>query len=362
MNCDEDTNKAFCGRIGVQGFPTLKLVTPSKKRGGKPITKDYQGARSAKAIADTVIENIPNHVKKLTDKDVDGWISQDKDLPKVILFTEKGTTSALIRALAIDFLDGIKFAQIRNKELQAVRKFGVENFPTLVLLPVGGGEAVKYDGELKKNHIVQFLSQAALPNPYPSSQEKDGGGRRKPKPTQHETKGTEKSSSHSHTAPADVNSLATPEALEDACLTPKSVTCILALLPVSEQKEAGGPAKEAIESLKELQNKHLKRKPLPIYTVPTTNQRGKVLRNSLGLGTDEAELIAVNGRRGWWSKYDAAQKEGSFGVSAIKAWFDAIKLGEGTKKKLPKNIISGREEKKPEPEPENKQDGQHDEL
>ena len=49
VNCDDESNKPFCGRMGVQGFPTLKIVKPGKKP-GKPIVEDYQGARSAKAI------------------------------------------------------------------------------------------------------------------------------------------------------------------------------------------------------------------------------------------------------------------------------------------------------------------------
>ena len=30
INCDEESNKPFCGSMGVQGFPTLKIVKPGK--------------------------------------------------------------------------------------------------------------------------------------------------------------------------------------------------------------------------------------------------------------------------------------------------------------------------------------------
>ena len=46
VNCDEEANKPLCGQMGVQGFPTLKIVRPGKKA-GKPLVEDYQGARSA---------------------------------------------------------------------------------------------------------------------------------------------------------------------------------------------------------------------------------------------------------------------------------------------------------------------------
>lgn len=154
--------------MGVQGFPTLKVVRPGKKR---PVVEDYQGARSAKAIVDAVVEKIPNHVKRVGDKDLDGFL--EEKTAKAILFTEKGTTSALLRALAIDFLGSVQFAQIRNKEKKAVDKFGVEKFPTLVLLPGGDKEALVYDGELKKDPMVEFISQVAAPNPNPATAKPD---------------------------------------------------------------------------------------------------------------------------------------------------------------------------------------------
>ncbi|CRK26570.1 hypothetical protein BN1708_018243, partial [Verticillium longisporum] len=60
--------------------------------------------------------------------------------PRAILFTEKGTTSPLLRSIAIDFLDVITIAQARNNQKAVVEKYGIEKFPTLILLPVGASE------------------------------------------------------------------------------------------------------------------------------------------------------------------------------------------------------------------------------
>lgn len=116
MNCDDDANKQFCGAMGVQGFPTLKTVRPGKNPGSKPIVEDYNGPRSAKGIVDAVVDKINNHVKRVTDKDIDKFLETNPEKPKAILFTEKGTTSALLRSIAIDFLDVISVAQVRDKE------------------------------------------------------------------------------------------------------------------------------------------------------------------------------------------------------------------------------------------------------
>jgi protein disulfide-isomerase A6 len=110
VNCDEEMNKPFCGQMGVQGFPTLKLVRPSKKP-GKPTVEDYQGPRSAKGIVDAVKDKVPNIVKRVHDKNLDEWLQENKDTPKAILFSDKGIVSATVRALAIDFAGIVSVAQ-----------------------------------------------------------------------------------------------------------------------------------------------------------------------------------------------------------------------------------------------------------
>lgn len=358
VNCDDDANKPLCGRLGVQGFPTLKIMTPSKKP-GKPRVEDYQGARSAKAIVDAVVDRIPNHVKKVTDKDLDGWLSEDEASPKAILFTEKGTTSALIRALAIDFLGSIKVGQVRSKESDAVEKFEVESFPTLVLLPGEGKDPIVYDGELKKQPMLEFLSQAAAPNTEPAksksskSTKATKSAESSSKPTESpESKAADDEDSDSvqdqpTTQPPPVQShaidtLASAEALASACLMPKSGTCVLALVPESSES---GPAQEALTSLAEIAHKHALRqtKLFPFYSVPSTNDKAQSLRDALGLSPDatEVEIIAVNGRRGWWRRYDGSA---AYGQKAVETWIDAIRLGEGSKSKLPDGIIGAAKE------------------
>lgn len=386
VNCDDDANKPFCGQMGIQGFPTLKIVTPSKKP-GKPRVEDYQGPRSAKAIVDAVVERIPNHVKRLTDKDFQAWLSEENDKPKAILFTEKGTTSALLRALAIDFLGGIKFAQIRNKESGAVESFGITSFPTLILLPGGKAEPIVYEGELKKKPMVEFLSQAAQPNPDPAPASKSKTSKKSSTGTTSSVRGNAKPTQSTEPivdVPEDkkpaqmpvkapeLEQLPTSEALESTCLTSKSGTCVLVLLPATESPDADlpGPAKEALASSSELAHK-LAQHRLPFYSVPAINSGSKTLRNQLGLLEETAvEIIALHGRRGWWRRYEPAEKD-DYSVVKIEAWVDAIRLGEGTKNKLPEGVIveekdeaekQAEEKQEEKQEEEEKEEVEHDEL
>lgn len=374
INCDDDENKPFCGQMGVQGFPTLKIVTPSKKP-GKPRVEDYQGARTAKGIVDAVVDHIPNHVKRASDKDLDKWLGQNEDRPKAILFTEKGTTGALIRALAIDFLGVIDIAQVRNKESASLKKFGVTDVPALVLIPGPDAEPKIYEGELKKKPITEFLSQAAKPNPDASGRAaQDSKPKPKPKsksktaskptsvvdePDINPTASQDQDSTDPSSKPAHVPisappipTLSTPESVEASCLGPKSGTCVLALLPEASEPDAALPssATDALASLAEIGHKHAQRGThlFPLYAVPAINSGSKSLREALGLEADDVQtvqLIAVNARRGWWRRYSAED----FGAVAVESWVDGIRLGEGAKEKLPEGIVVGTEPEAREP-------------
>ena len=73
------------------------------------------GGRSAKEIVEAVKDKITNHVKRLQGDALDVWLEDESSPAKAIVFTEKGTTSPLVKSLAIDFLGTIDFAQVRHK-------------------------------------------------------------------------------------------------------------------------------------------------------------------------------------------------------------------------------------------------------
>lgn len=333
--------------MGVKGFPTLKTVRPGKK--GKPVVEDYNGPRTAKGIVDAVVDKINNHVKRVTDKDVDSFLSTKNESAKAILFTEKGTTSALLKSIAIDFLDVIEVAQIRDKETKAIKLFGITSYPTLVLLPGGDKESIAYDGEMKKDAMVKFLSQAGGPNPDPAPAKTKG---EKKKSDKKEKKASPKSSeSTSETTSAESSEstdvppaekivevappiLAITEAdkLTKECLNRKAHTCVLAFVPAAH----GETAEKALTSLAELALKHAhgQRHLFPFFEVHTDNDASSSLFKTLEL-SGEVEIVALNGKRGWWRHY-----EGDFSAESVESWIDAIRLSEGAKKKLPEGVVS----------------------
>lgn len=312
--------------MGIQGFPTLKTVRPGLKT-GKPTIEDYQGPRNAKSIVDAVVDKIPNHVKRLQAKDLDGWLANGNDSIKAILFSEKGTTSALLRALAIDFLGVISVAQIRNKETSATEMFGISTFPKLVLLPGGTQDPLVYAGEMKKDHMLKFMSQFAPPNPDPAPKSAKVPSSKKSKvttssdshqPAPSETSASPKSADAFDAAasgstvviddfgasespapfvqpgetpvavpgPAPpIATLASSAELRSTCLGPKTGTCLLILLPSHPTTDAAltEPAGQALTTFAMLANKHAraKAKMFPFYAVPAENEAAPILRTEL---------------------------------------------------------------------------------
>lgn len=310
---------------------------------------------------DAVVDKIPNHVKRVDDKTLESWLADSNDTAKAILFTDKGKTSALLKSIAIDFKGSIHVAQIRNtdKEKASLELFGITKFPTLILLP-GGKEAegIVYDGEMKKEAMVAFLSQAAAPNPDPAPAKVKLPKSKKPSKAK-ETEGaatateevleeevTESPSPEVETEkpivlpepapPIDI--LDTEKELHIVCLGSKTGTCILVLLPNSPDEVAAA----AVGSFSEVAHRYKlhQRKLFPFYVLPQKNGGYAQLKGALGLGND-LEIIAVNGRRGWWKKLpsDGAIAASDVTEEAIENWVDAIRLGEGAKEKLPKGLI-----------------------
>lgn len=387
VNCDEEENKAFCGSMGVQGFPTLKLVRPGKKP-GRPTVEDYQGARTAKAIVDSVKDKIPSHVKRVTDKDLHDWLAENNSTAKAILFSEKGVTSALLKALAIDFLGSISVAQIRNKEVNAVSLFGVSSYPTLVLLPGGTKEPIVYSGNMNKDAIISFFSHVAAPNPDPAPQSKSkSSAKDSKKSAKASSQFSKASSSHrsdesasikaSQTSetlednsnptespdpkvatddnqkpikvpgvPPQITTLDTPESLQQSCLTSKSGICVLLLSPSAFIQTTDSPVSQAISALSEIHSKHDKRggKLFPFYNIPAS--ASSQLRSALSLADDTLDIVAINAKKAWVKRYPDTS---DVSRNALETWIDSIRMGEGKKEKLSESVIVEAAEKKTAP-------------
>lgn len=370
--------------MDVKGFPTLKIVKPSKKPGGAPLVEDYQGARTARAISDAILDRMPNHVTRIKDDGLDTWVASRDGVAKALFFSEKSSVSATLKALAVDFLGGIDFAQVRSSDKSAATRYGITSYPALVLLPTNGADPVKFDGLMKKAPLLEFLSQVQAPNPDPPAQKSKKSTASKSKRMSASKTMTVKPAAASETLEADadpiespepnvagdspkpvdlpvrrvstITSLDTPDALQKSCLHKKATTCILALLPASgpqSQEMAEDTKTMPIEilNLGDIAHKHAQRgaKMFPFYSVAASNAGAVSLADALNVDrdADAVRIMAVNAKRNWWTLFAGEDVSGQ----AIERWIDRIRFDEIIKDKLPEGLVVELEEELPKAQP-----------
>lgn len=377
VNCDEASNQQFCSEMGVQGFPTLKIIRPSLKPGSAPVVEDYRGPRKADRITKAVVENINNHVKMSSAADVKKLLQSGK--PTAILFSKNEAASALIRGIAIEFLGVITVAQVESKEQALVEEFKITDFPTLVVVPGKGQDPVVYDGALTKNDMSNFLRKFGKPNPDPAPDKRKAKAKPKPKAKPSKKRSPPSSSDEEAEAKAEPDADTTASTPDDAdsaaaeaadsaprapemipiarldsndmllaeCLQPKSHTCILALVPSESSSDSDSmPGDKLVASLSQLNTKYIQgnRHMFPFFALPSEIEGSSQLREQLKLSSP-VELIAINARRGWWRRH-----EGDHSLVSVEDWIDKIRMGEGQKMKLPAELVVEEAEKPAQPE------------
>ena len=166
VDCDAEDNKALCGKVGVRGYPTLKIYPVEKSF--NPYTKkraklptDYNGPRSAKGMVENVLAGMPDMVHSVKSDNATDFL--DGEYPKALLFSDKEATSPLFKSLAIQFKSRMRMGKASSADADLAAKFGVDSFPKLVVVPGSDvAKAVKHDGKLKKEELHAFLETHAL--------------------------------------------------------------------------------------------------------------------------------------------------------------------------------------------------------
>lgn len=268
INCDEELNKPICSKYGIQGFPTLKLFPSSVVlKGGKKQPIDYNGERSKKAIKDFILNAIPDTTKKIVpnhkvtkySQGIDTFLENNPGapLPKVILFSEKPAAQPIYKSLALEFYDRASFGLILKKETELINLFGVEKFPSLIVIPVADTEQsepklnkVEYKDEFSFNKLKNFLEQYAAPKKVRSSKTKN----------EKETKPVDKEMEEAFDP--EVMKLTEQDEFEKECLNDAEI-CILNLIP-TEQANLIQALKEVKKKVYEVKRKLAKVSDLPI--------------------------------------------------------------------------------------------------
>eukprot|EP00004_Rigifila_ramosa_P018874 TRINITY_DN4740_c0_g1_i1.p1 TRINITY_DN4740_c0_g1~~TRINITY_DN4740_c0_g1_i1.p1 ORF type:complete len:361 (+),score=90.14 TRINITY_DN4740_c0_g1_i1:152-1084(+) len=226
---DATVEQSLASKYGIKGYPTIKLFGENKKS-----PTDYQGERKAGPIASYAASQLPSkYVFKLKDEAAHTAFLE-RPGAKLILFTEKKTTSALLKSLSL-LSKGkpIHFGEAHSTAGLLPAQYGVTTFPTIVVLAADATPeaAVKYDGKLEFDAIVAFLG------PYIA-----GKGSEEPAQTPETPKQSEQPATPPPPRPTTVKperAVAVPElgSNYDSLCTRKEGICVIAVLPTEEQSE-----------------------------------------------------------------------------------------------------------------------------
>jgi protein disulfide-isomerase A6 len=195
----------------IKGTPTIRLIIPKKKQGAggnKKVVLEYNNERKAKEMKAFVDGNMPSVIERVADtSSLEKY--QEKatkhGLPQVLLFTSKAKTLPISKYLSTEFRRRLLLAEIHpTKPNKAVMdKYGITELPALIVIPPGGGEPIRYDGDgFTKNKLQTFLSKHALNEKVLPPKKKEEEKEEETK-TQ-ETKQEEKKPTRKHTVKSEL--------------------------------------------------------------------------------------------------------------------------------------------------------------
>merc|ERR1719451_145740 len=95
----------------------------------------YEGKLEAKGIAGKVTRFIQDMSTKLTQENVDTFITTDATKPKVILFSNKKTVPTIWKALSSEtvFKRTVKFGFVTEEDTDLIARFKVKKYPSIIM-------------------------------------------------------------------------------------------------------------------------------------------------------------------------------------------------------------------------------------
>lgn len=159
INCDEESNRRICDEYGVKGYPSLKIFGPTKrsKPGKSDFVTDYNGARSAKAIKEALLDRMSVAEVK-TISAVEKLNAKFSHRPRVVLVGgskhPSATAPPLLKSLAIEF---DQRAYLKNKDESPVFAYLP---PKKVKNPEESSYLIVYEANNTKSEIVYKDSMA----------------------------------------------------------------------------------------------------------------------------------------------------------------------------------------------------------
>ena len=156
-NCSSDPD--ICEEYHIAKTPLILYFPDSREE-----EQVYKGVKTWEQIFKFGNEKMQSFVRIINNDNLENFIVENSNEVKVILFTQRKTTSPLLKALSKFYKGKLNFGEIRETEKALVKKFQADRFPSILVLTDNENlRGVFYDGPLKRTELDAFLKEYAYP-------------------------------------------------------------------------------------------------------------------------------------------------------------------------------------------------------
>lgn len=153
---DCSSEEELCEEFGIfaSQLPQLLLFTEAYSDTGER----FEGKKDWNSMATFATRKMQNFVSIVTPQNFDQIAEREPKRHKVLVFSEKRSTPALIKAFSKKYLDKLVFGEIRRDSAPQLEvEFGITKFPTIVVLTQGADAEsrahVAYEGEYQADQL-----------------------------------------------------------------------------------------------------------------------------------------------------------------------------------------------------------------
>ena len=154
----------------IQGTPTIKFLAPTKKSNRKHAI-DYNGERTAKAMASFAVSRMPSHVERVAGQaGLDAFLEKASkyELPAALLVSKSGG-KPMLKAMSVEFRRRMLIGEVRgssSKNSDVLEHFGLSKSDLPKLIVLGGSSVLDtFDGKVSHHRVLNFFGKHALKNP-----------------------------------------------------------------------------------------------------------------------------------------------------------------------------------------------------
>ncbi len=136
----------LCEEFSVYTVPTILIFSENVADDGDK----YEGEMTASNIMNKASKKMQSFVNNVNEGNYDSFVERERATKhKILLFTEKKATPTLFKALSKKYLGKLNFGEIKKSEEALIKRFGIETFPTIVVLTDPENDGIeKYEGEM----------------------------------------------------------------------------------------------------------------------------------------------------------------------------------------------------------------------